>query len=217
MLDIKVIAIKDILVVDEVGFVPNFSPRTLDIRGIKLLKANEVYVNSFPVPEFIIVSDTKILAQVPNSQLNTTITSVTVLSTKPSVDRSSFLHFEVGKTISSLQGLEKLVQLFTKMLIQTPGSDRFHPDEGGGLLKLVGSNVGKNQGKSLSASLVSAVNRTRDQLMMKQSGITRIHPDERLLRADVQAVGYNPNTTTLVARISVGAYSGRQAVANLTF
>lgn len=217
MLDIKVISIKDVLVVNEVGFVPNFSPRTLDIRGTKLLKADEVYVNTFPAPEFIIVSDTKILAQVPNSQLNTTITSVTVLSTKPSADRSSFLHFEVGRTISALKGLEKLVQLFTKMLIQTPGSDRFHPDEGGGLLSLVGSNVGKNQGKSLSASLVSAVNRTRDQLMKKQSRITRLHPDERLLRADVQAVGYNPNTTTLVARISVGAYSGRQAVANLTF
>ena len=217
MLDIKVIAIKDVLAVSEVGFVPNFTPRTLDMRGEKFLQADEVYVNSFPSPEFIIISDNKILAQVPNSQLETTITSVTVLSTKPSADRSSFLHFEVGSTISSLRGLEKLVQLFTKMLIQSPGSDRFHPDEGGGLLNLVGSNVGKNQGKTLSASLVSAVNRTRDQLMKKQSVITRLPPDERLLRADVQSVGYNPNTTTLVARVSVGAYSGRQAVANLTF
>ena len=217
MLDIKVIAIKDILAVSEVGFVPDFSPRTLDIRGHNLLRADEVYVNSFPSPEFIIVSDNKILAQVPNSQVTSTITSVTVLSTKPSADRSSFLHFEVGKTISALQGLEKLVQLFTKLLIQTPGSDSFHPDVGGGLLKLVGSNVGKNQGKVLSAALVSAVNRTRDQLMKKQSTITRLPIDERLLRADVQSVGYNPNTTTLVARISVGAYSGRQAVANLTF
>ena len=217
MLDIKIIAIKDILPVNRVGFVPDFSPLSLKIDGSGFLEANEVHINDIPSPEFMVLSGGTLIAQVPDSQVRSKIRSVTVFSTVPTPTRSSILRFEVGRTVSSLQGLEKLVQLFTKLLLQTPGSDLFNPEDGGGVLSIVGRVVGKRDTSPLSASLVSAVNRTRDQLIAKQNQITRIPPDERLLRADTQAVGFNPNTSTLAARISVGAVSGRTAVANLTF
>jgi hypothetical protein len=217
MIDIKVITIKDILVVSDVGFVSNFSPRTLDIYGEKFLQADEVYINDLPAPEFVIVSDTNLLAQVPDSQTSSRIRSVTVLAVKPSPDRRSTLHFEVGRTLSSLKGLQRLIQFYCKILLQTPGSDRFHPDEGGGLLSLVGQPVGKKNSSIISAAVSMAINRARDQVITRQGKITRIPPDERLLRADLQGIGYNPNTTTLAARVSIGAVSGREAVANLTF
>ena len=217
MLDIKVIIIKDVLVVNQVGYLANFAPRTLDIQGEGFLQASEVLINDLPAPEFIVVSNSKILAQIPDSQTRTTITSVGVFAYKPSASRKSVLHFDAGTSISGLTGLEKLVQLFAKMLIQTPGSDRFHPEEGGGLLNLVGQPVGKKNASSLSATVATAVSRTKDQLMTRQSKVNRIPPDERLLRADIQAIGYNPATTTLAVRVAVGAVSGREAVANLTF
>lgn len=217
MIDIKVIAIKDILVVNRVIQVPNFSPRTLEIYGEKMLQADEVYINDLPSPEFVKVSNTRLLAQVPTSQARSVIRSVSILALRPSPDRKSLLHFEVGRTLSGIKGLQKLIQYYCKILIQTPGSDRFHPDEGGGLLSLVGQLVGKKNSSAMSAAVATAVNRARDQVIAKQGRITRIPPDERLLRADLQAIGYNPNTTSLAARVSIGAVSGREAVTNLTF
>lgn len=217
MIDIKIITIKDILPVNRVIFVPDFSPLSIRIEGNSLLQANEVLINDINAPEFMVISNNALVAQVPTSQTNSRLYSVTVLATKPSVDRSSVLHLDAGKTIASLKGIEKLVQYFAKILLQNPGSDIFNPTEGGGILGLVGRTVSKKDSDSLSAALVSAVNQTRDQIIAKQAKLIRIPADERLLRADTQGVGFNPNTTTLAARISVGAVSGRDAVANLTF
>lgn len=216
MKDLKVIAIKDILTITRVEAVPGFSPRTLAIYGLKFLQADEVYINDIPAPEFMVVSSTQILAQVPDSQVSSTIRKVGVFATRPFPDRASILRFEVGD-IKSLQGLERLIQHFAKILIQTPGSDAFNPNEGGGILSLVGTAVGRRDGSALQSTVVSAVSRVRDQIVTKQSRIPQIPPDERLLRADTLAVGFDPNTSTLAARISVGAVSGREAVANLTF
>ncbi len=217
MLDIKIITIKDILPVNRVTYVPNFSPQSIKVDGQLLLQANEVFINEIPSPEFMVISNSQLIAQVPDSQTKTLIKSVVVHATKPSPDRSSILHFDAGKTISSIKGVEKLVQYFVKMLLQNPGSDIFNPADGGGVLGMIGRVVSKKDSNSLAASLVSAVTRTQEQVIARQNKITRIPPDERLLRAETQAVGFNPNTTTLAARISVGAVSGREAVANLTF
>lgn len=216
MKDIKVIAIKDILTVSRAERVVNFLPATIALTGLKFLQATEVTINDIPVPEFMIVSATRILAQVPDSQVNTSIRKVTVLATRPFPDRKSLLLFEAGE-IRSIQGLERLVQHFTKILIQTPGSDSFNPTEGGGVLSLVGTVVGRKDSSALRASIVSAVGRARDQIVTRQSRTPQIPPDERLLRADAVGVGFDPNTSTLAARITLGVVSGREAVANLTF
>lgn len=217
MIDIKIIIIKDILPVNQVNFIPDFSPLSLRIDGTSLLQTTEVLINNINAPEFMVLSNNSIIAQVPISQINSRISSVTVLATKPSADRSSILHFSAGKTFSPLKGIEKLVQYFTKLLLQNPGSDIFNPTEGGGVLGLVGRVVAKKDTGSLAAALVSAVNQTRDQIIAKQVKISRIPADERLLRADTQGAGFDPSTTTLATRISIGAVSGRDAVANLTF
>lgn len=216
MKDIKVIAIKDILVVNRAERVPNFLPSTVALTGLKFLQATEVIINDIPSPEFMIVSATRILAQVPDSQVNAAIRKVTVFANKPFPDRKSLLLFDVGE-IRSLQGLERLVQHFTKILIQTPGSDSFNPTEGGGVLSMIGTVVGRKDSTALRSSIVSAVGRARDQIVTRQSRTPQIPPDERLLRADAVAVGFDPNTSTLAARITLGAVSGREAVANLTF
>jgi len=214
--DIKIIAIKDILTVTRAERVPNFNPPTLSLTGLKFLQASEITINDIAAPEFMVSSNTKMLVQIPDSQVKTTIRKITVLATKPFPDRKSVLRFEAG-SIKSLQGLERLVQHFTKILIQTPGSDRFNPTEGGGVLSIVGTVVGRRDSTSLRSAIVSAVGRARDQIVTKQSRTPQISPDERLLRADAVAVGFDPNTSTLAARITLSAVSGREAVANLTF
>lgn len=215
MIDIKVLAIHDLLVVTGIE-VAKIKPLSLIILGQKLNEASRVFVNDIQAPEFIIASETRILAQVPDSEKNSPIRKISVIAEKPSTSRNSLLSFELGSSFSGLQGIERMVQAFVKLLLQTPGSDKFHPNRGGGLLTLIGRNVTRD-GRALQTGVVSAVGRTRDQLVAIQSKNSRIPADERLLTAKTEAVGFNPNTTTLHARVELSATSGRAALANLSF
>jgi len=214
--DLKILTIRDLLPISKVDFVANITPLSLNIVGEKLDQATLVLINDVEAPEYVVVSRNRIIAQVPSSETLSIISKVVVVAEKPSADRSSLLHFEMLGTFRSLQGVERLVQHFCKMLLQSPGSDKFSPGDGGGLLKIVGRNVSRGDSKSLQASVVGAVSRTRDQLLSRQASNSRIPSDERLLSATTEAVGFDVATTTLRARIALSAVSGRQAVANLT-
>lgn len=215
MIDIKILTIRDLLPITKVEYASKVVPLSVIIQGDRLDEASIVYINDMESPEFAVLSKNRLLAQVPDTERSSILRKIAVVATSPSVNRSSLLHFEVGPSFKGLSGIEKLVQAFCKQLIQTPGSDRFRPDEGGGLLKLVGRNVSKGDSKNLQASVIGAIGRARDQLLARQNLDRRIPADERLLSVSAESVGFDPTTTTLVASIALSAVSGRQAVANL--
>lgn len=216
MIDIKILTIQDLLPVIGVEYAPGVTPLSLLITGERLDQANQVMVNDIEAPQFVVVSPSRLLVQVPTSERASGLRKIAVIANVPAVNRRSLLHFEISSSIRGIAGLEKLVQAFCRLLLQTPGTDRFRPAEGGGLLKIVGRNVAKGDAKNLQASVVGAVSRTRDQLLSRQGANRRIPPDERLLTATAEAVGFDASTTTLSARISLSAVSGQLAVANLT-
>jgi hypothetical protein len=215
MNDVKVIAIKDSLPIVSAQIVPNLIPRTVDIRGQRFSSASEVLINHITAPEFMVLSDSRILAQIPDGQ--TLVRTIVVLAEHPSTNNSVLFQFEVGRTFKKITGIERLIQMFTKIVLQTPGTDKFRPDIGGGLIAIAGQNVGTESGTSLSASAVSAISRARDQVIALQNKTLRTPPDERLLTADVLGVGFDANSTTLAIRVGITAQSGRTAVTNLTF
>ncbi len=216
MIDIKILIIRDLLPISTVEIASGVFPISLLITGDRLDQANQVLVNDIESTEFVVLSANRLLVKIPVSEINSTIRKITVIANIPSTNRKSILHFEVGSSFKSIKGLEKLIQAFCKLLIQTPGSDRFRPDEGGGLMKLVGRNVSKGGVSNLQASVVGAVSRTRDQFLSRQGPNRRIPSDERLLTVTTESVGFDTNTTTLSARIFLSAVSGKIAVANLT-
>ena len=217
MTDLKVLSIRDVLPVTSVAYSTKVTPLSIIIQGENFDQATKVYINDLEAPEFIILSANRILAQVPDSARSSVQNQISVLAEKPSTKRSSVLSFDVGTSFSSIKGIERLVQFFCKLLLQTPGSDRFSQEDGGGLLTAVGKNVSKNDKRSVQMIISSAVSRTRDQILTKQSRESRLPADERLLDAITEAVGFDPETTTITARVALTAASGRQAVANLTF
>lgn len=217
MTDIKVIAIKDLLQITSAQVALGLTPKTLDISGVSFLQATSVEINGIEAPEFMILSDSRLLAQMPSGQKNSIISSIAVFAEKPAANRSSVFLFEMGRTFKGLSGIERLVQMFVKLALQTPGRDKFRPTLGGGLLALAGQNITSDAQTTLSASAVSAISRTRDQVISLQNQVPRIPPDERLLTAAVQGVGFDVTTTTLALRVGITAQSGQQAVTNLTF
>lgn len=217
MIDIKLLSIQDLLPISRVEYVKDFVPLSLLILGDRMNEASRILINDIEAPEFIVMSPSRLIAQVPDSVKTSVLSKVAVLAESPSVNRSSLLHFQVGVGIKGLRGIERMVQIFVKLLLQTPGSDKFDPTKGGGLMAAVGRNVSRNDGSAVQAAVVGAVSRARDQLLAMQSQNSRIPADERLLTAKTEAIGYDPATTTVSARVAISAVSGRQAVTNLTF
>lgn len=215
MIDLKILTIKDLLTITAVRYA-SIVPRSLIIEGLDFTQANSVMINNLPAPEFMIISDHQLIAQVPFSEVNNILSKVAVLSDQPSVNHSSLLSFSLGSTFKSITGLERLIQIFIKLLLQTPGSDRFDPTIGGGLLAAIGNNYSGDSSKAIQSAAVTAVNRTRDQLITIQSGNTRMSNDEKLLTATVDAVGFDATTSTLQMHTLITAVSGSQAVANLS-
>lgn len=218
MIDIKIVHAKNIMAINEVNLVPNFEPATIEITGPNMTGATEVLINQLPAGEFIQSAKGKLLAQVPNNLLESVISKVMVTTDTKTPGRSSLLRFEVGKTLKKTSGTQRLVQMFVKILLQTPGTDRFSPTIGGNLLGLVGSVINKRSSRALSVSVVDAVSKTTEQIISMQSRSKRTLPSsERLLSAEAEATGFNPSTTTLTARVIIKAASGEESAANLSF
>jgi hypothetical protein len=216
MIDIKFIAVQDLLTLNGARYA-NITPRSLILEGEKFLEATRVVINDIDSPEFMIVSNGQIIAQVPKSEVGSVLRKVAVLAEKPVPGRKSLIHFDLGKSFKTLQGIERTVQIFIKLLLQTPGSDKFEPTVGGGLLMILGKTFSKDNSSLLQSQAVTAVNRTRDQIVSLQTKNSRIPSDERLLTANIEAVGFNALITSLTMRVILTMVSGRQAVANLSF
>lgn len=216
MIDLQILTIRDLLPITKVEFASRVVPQSIIIQGDRLDQASLVFINDIEAPEFAVLATNRIVAQVPTSERSSILRKVAVIATVPAVNRRSLLLFEVTSSIRQISGIEKLVQAYCKQLLQTPGTDRFRPIEGGGLLMLVGRNVSKGDSKNLQASVIGAISRARDQLIARQNADRRIPADERLLTVTANAVGFDALTTTLTASISLSAVSGKQAVANLT-
>ncbi len=216
MIDLQILTIRDLLPVTRVEFASRVVPPSVIILGDKMDQASLVFINDIEAPEFAVLSTNKIIAQIPTSERSSILRKVAVIATVPAVNRRSLLQFEVTSSIRGISGIEKLVQAYCKQLIQTPGTDRFRPNDGGGLLKLVGRNVSKGDTKNLQASVIGAIGRARDQLIARQNVDRRIPSDERLLTVTADAIGFDPLTTTLTASISLSSVAGKQATASLT-
>lgn len=192
-------------------------PRLLDIVGTDFRSVDEVLINSIPAADVIVLSKTRLLAQLPDSLNSATssLVSVSVLSNRLTITSKSFIRFRIGSTPGRTTGILRLVQLFLKLLFTTPGSDIFSPDFGGAGLRNLGSTFGIDQGGEIISDFHIAVTNTARQIVAIQGRDPRIPRDERLLSARIVRAGFNRQEGTLVVSVELTSQAGRAALANL--
>lgn len=169
-------------------------------------------MNEVQSPSFVVLSKTQLLAQVPDLLKSSTITSISVLSTRLLITAKSFIRFQIGPVPSKTRGILRLMQVFLRLLLQTPGSDIFAPTLGGGMLSHVGQNVGVDDGSNVTSGIIISVDNTKSQLIQIQGRNQTIPPDERLLSADVLSAGFNKNETAILVSIQLTSQAGESAV-----
>lgn len=151
------------------------TPRTLVLKGADLDKATEVTMNGQASPNIYPLERGVLAAEVPTSLRDETIRDINAYARSTTLGRSSLIELSVGGTTS---GLTYLVQTFVRHLMRLPGSNRFHPGSGGGVL----ANIAVNQDELSSADVALAVGRAQDYILANQDE-TRRPKSELLLSA----------------------------------
>lgn len=212
MSDLQVISFQDLVRIRKVTRLEGTSPTVYRVVGADFRSVSEVLLNSMPAPVFHVLSRHELLVEEPQLMRNK-LSSISVLSSSITMTEQSVLRPRVGT--ATLSGLAALAQLFTKILLTTPGRDVFTPELGGGLLKLVGVVSGSPDHPDLKTQFIQAVARTKDQIINSQAGNPRLPLEERMAAATVVSVSFEPETGTLQGRVEVRSVSGEAAVVNL--
>jgi hypothetical protein len=213
--DIQCVFPQEVIKVSRVRNVPGLPVRTLDVVGEDFRAVDEVLLNNIAAPSFVVVSGTRLLVEVPGSLASATITSVMVLSKRLTLSSKSIMRFSLGHSVGKLQGIFRLMQLFLKVLMTTPGTDIFSPGSGGGALSRIGQSIGAEDGSDIVSDLVISVDRTTRQIIQIQSRNQSIPAGERLLSAKVLSCGFNKNETAQTASIELVSQAGKSALAQL--
>lgn len=212
MIDIQAIALQDAVSVRQVLDLGG-SPRLLKIEGVDFRSAVEVFVNDYPVDVFIKESRGIIIAEAPDALGSDPVTSVLVLNASLTATERSIVRFRLVP--AEVSGIVRLLQLFIKLLLTTPGTDLYSPDKGAGLQNMVAMAVSGARTNEATAQFTFMVNRVRDQITAMQAQATGIPADERLATAKVVSVDFDKTTSTLRGRIFLATVAGEQALANL--
>lgn len=215
MIDFQVVRLQDVLPITSITRLVGVSPRSVEILGSDFINVESVYLNDSLSPSIIVMSEKRILAQVPSDQVNETIRSAYVLSTRLSFTQRSLVELSIGRRPQKVSGVLMLVQNFVRILLRTPGTNIFNPNLGGGLFKSIGKNIGANSRDRVGSDIAVSVARTRQAFIAAQTPDRRIPPEERLLTADIIGLSVVPEQGTIYATISVKSQAGSSAAATI--
>jgi hypothetical protein len=212
---LEVIKFRDVVTVTQIKrFVPGMADLTLEIRGEDFSSVEEVLVNSVRAPEFIILSKEIMWVVLPDAA-KARIDTIEVMSSNfTKTLAGSKIQFKIGDKTRTVSGILKLVQLFTKWLLQSPGSDIFNPDRGGGLQNMIG-RVTTQKMEPVMAAVTMAVSNVTSQIKDVQTTQTNLPMNERLLAAKIKAVNiYEPQ---MEARVSIDLtnMAGEDAISSI--
>lgn len=214
-MDLQYIQFSDALTLTGAEEIPDLKPRSLMLYGNDFRSAIEVYINDQLSPSFAVASKSKIIAQIPPSQVRSIINEIVVLSSDFTATFRTKLLFRFSQDPRSVTGLRFMMQMYLKLLFTTAGTDAFSKRLGGSAMKSIGSNFDLSPGSNVVSDFAIAVSRATEQMVSLQSYQPRLSDDERLLSANLLNIQFDAASTALVARIELIPQSGLRASVNL--
>lgn len=215
-IDLQTVVPQDAVSLSNVRYTRVAGIGALEVVGEDFRSVEEVLINDIPSPDVMVISKTRLVAQLPESlQAQPDVRNVTVLSRTFTLTPRSLLRFRIGETPGRTQGINRLVQLFVKLLLTTPGSDIFNRQLGGGALRNVSRTYGTAEAAAIKADFTIAVDRTARQIVALQSRNGTLPADERLLAANLTGATFSRSSSTLFVNVEIIPQDGRPARLNL--
>lgn len=215
MTTLECIKFRDVLPVLAIPrLVPGVPVPTVELKGTDFRSADTIAINDVPVESFIIVDKQTIYAEIPPGV--SSVRTISVISNQfTTLQKRSLVLFQIGNQSQKISGLLKLTQLFTKVLLQSPGSDIFQPDIGGGLQDMVGRLTSTKRADRLLAQISQAIDTTERQIRRSQLRRADIPVTERLLAAtllDIRMIQTGDEAHARVQIENVAGQTGIQAI-----
>lgn len=198
-----------------VTIIEGSSPRFLDVYGMDFTAVDAVTINEIDSPSFAVLSDTHLVAEVPASITYAALATVAVISRTLTLNPQSIIKFKVSNFPAKTRGILRLVQLFLKVLLTTPGTDIFVPRLGGGALRNLGRTFGQDQQGNIVSDFIISVDTTARQIISLQGGDPNIPAEERLLSAKVTSASFDRGSGSLIVTVVLQSQTGQPALANL--
>lgn len=208
---VQVVRLRDSVPVYGAENVKGSSPRQIRIRGSDFRYVDAVVINGLETKEFFVESTSLLRVTVPEPARNDRIYSIAVLSSRITMTDQSVVLLDVGAKPRRVTGTLRLLQVFTRLLFRSPGSNIYYPESGGGVRKLLQGRT--NDMKLLSGDLTVAVNRVQQFIVNAQSQARGIPLDERLLSASVRNL-HQPDEVSLEVSIQITTHAGTTAAAS---
>ena len=108
-----------------------------------------------------------------------------------------------------LDGIDKLVQIVTLVLLTNPGRSIFTPSKGGGLRSLIGINIDPEEPGELFADIRLMIERSRDFILQTQ--VNTMRPSSERLK-DLQLVDIVLNDNSDQVEVLLGVINEEQDV-----
>lgn len=211
-LTLRVLQLKRMLDLVSCVEIPGVLPRSMEIKGNRMDMASSVMLNDATADKFAALGADRLLVQVPPG-VTGPIYSVAVFSDYIDPGGSSLAFYDFGAHPWFTEGQYRLLQLFIKLLLTSPGTDVFSLNSGGGLQKLLVNNVDAGAGNALSGEIESRVGNVTSQIIQNQSLDPTIPQRERLLNASVDGITFSVPEQAVNVRISLHFHDGGKLTA----
>lgn len=213
--DSQVVEPRETIPITGVRNLPGIVPRTLEIRAGLFRDVESIIVNDIELTTFELVSPTMLYVPLPVEFTSISVTSLVVASRRLSVSPTSIITFRMPRRAAKVRGVLRLLQLFLKVLLTTPGTDIFSPATGGGLLRALSRPANLQHSQAITSDAVLAVEAAAKQILAIQSRNTSLPADERLRSARVQSSTFDPRSAALLVAVAVESQAGPVAIGNV--
>lgn len=211
MNSIQLIRLLDVLEVNSIRNATGVSPRSIIVTGQDFKNVEQVLIDGLPAPAFVTYSTTELIAEVPLALRQSTLRSVNVLSNVLTLTDRSMVEFTFGVRPKIATGTLRLMQTYLRILLRTPGSNKFHTRSGGGLLNMIGKNISN----TTAADVAVAVQTAKQYVINVQTSNRNLPPSERLLDAEIKTLDVDPLSTSVFLTVALTSHSGRVGTASL--
>lgn len=208
---IQLIRLLDLLNVSGLSEAVGVSPRSIYIDGEDFRSVESVLINGMEAPEFVVLSERRLIAEVPEPLRQTTITEVSVFSQNLTFTERSLVTFTFGTRPKKARGAVRLMQTFLRILLRTPGSNIFHRRSGGGMLRRVGGVINNRS----AADIQIAVTAAKQYIIASQTPVRELPSTERLLEAEITSLVADPANTSIYVTIALTSHSRERVAATL--
>lgn len=172
-----------------------------------------VIVNDHVIDELAMYG-ADLLAYIPDDLDTDEIEYAALISEETRSSDETMLRFGMGPIPAEIEGTDRLVQLFVKVLLQTPGSDIYYPDIGGSLLAVKKRGAVGGDLNIAAAEVSNSIKKAEKDVKFLQTGL-KLPAEETLISAASLNVTSERSTGDINAFMILQTLAGTRAFFNV--